>query len=151
MSNTQLSVSNIYSGSDPAASRKLCLTLEKKSHLGKIASELYRSQKASARAKVYRGGNYRDLAYERKGACLRKLCEILSLDSCGLVWGWGKDKDGYLDDVLYIDLPQGQVSFHSSERFKGPKYQFSWDCQHESEDRIVAFIESVLLDTYRAE
>lgn len=122
----------VYYGSDGAATRKFCSTLEKISHLGKIAAQLFRSQKASSKAKVYRGSlkrssgsrtSYRDLAYQRKGECLTKLCDLLSEDSCGLIWGWGRDKNTNMHtprNVIYIELPQGQVSFHSNGKCKGP-------------------------------
>ena len=43
--------------------------------------------------------------------------------------GWGIDKAGFLRDVLYIDLPFGQVSFHSEQRYTGPAepVKASWD------------------------
>ena len=39
-----------------AGARKFCCALEKVGQLGTIAAELFRVQKASARAKVYSGG-----------------------------------------------------------------------------------------------
>jgi len=45
-----------------------------------------------------------------------------------ITWGWGVDgKQEYHRDVLYVDLPTGQVSFHQSGRGKGPDYLGEWD------------------------
>ncbi len=41
-------------------------------------------------------------------------------------------------------LPDGQVSFHSTERYDGPEYEGDWDGQRQSEERILAFADGVL-------
>jgi len=38
--------------------------------------------------------------------------------------------------VVYFELPQGQVSFHSPTRGSGPDYPGEWDGTHTSQDRI---------------
>ncbi len=143
-----------YYGSDSGMSRSVCRTLEKSGGLGRIAAELFRVQKASSRAKVYRGGirrgnghrqSFRTLAYGRKNQGLAKLAALLQANNCGLVWGWAKDPGQFRAKfVLYIDLPQGQVSFHSTERFAGPDYPGRWDQQHLSETRIIELCDTLL-------
>lgn len=46
---------SIYYGSNGGASRSFCSTLERLGQFGRIAAQLFRVQKASSRAKVYRG------------------------------------------------------------------------------------------------
>ena len=50
----------------------------------------------------------------------------------------------FAPDVLYIDLPQGQVSFHSTKCLDGPDYPKPWDGTSESRDRILAFSDAVM-------
>lgn len=62
-----------------------------------------------------------------------------------MTWGWKQDpKEDRAKHVLYIDLPQGQVSFHATKRYRGPDYDGEWDGEHKSEERIIAFCDSVL-------
>ena len=144
----------VYHGSNGGATRSYLTRLEKRGRLGRIAAQLFRAQKSSARAKVYRGGilrsngyrkSYQDLAYERKGECLKQLCIALDVDACGMQWGWDFDLDQpYAKNVLYVDLPQGQVSFHSEARYVGPTYEGEWDQKHASENRIIEFCDAVM-------
>ena len=149
---TTISIKQAYQGSNAGASKSICSRLEKKGQLGRIAAELFRIQKASSRAKDYRGGvstsgysrSYRDLAYDRKNLILRRLCDLLYSENCGLCWGWGMDTgQRFAKHVLYLDLPQGQVSFHSTERYLGDNYAGIWDGQHVSEERVLEFCEAV--------
>ncbi len=147
------SASDIYYGSNGAATRSFLRQLESTGQLGRIAAQLFRAQKASSRAKKYRGGirrsngsrtSYRSLSYDRKGESLDRLCQLLDADDCGLQWGWGLDeKQPHNKHVLYVELPQGQVSFHSAERYAGPEYLGEWDGEHGSETRIIEFCDSV--------
>jgi hypothetical protein len=136
-------VRNAYFGSNGGASRTICSGLAKISRLGELAAELYRTQKASSRAKCYANsayGKYRERAYERKNACIKKICCILKDFGEWIVWGWGTDSgQPRYPWVLYIELPSiGQVSFHSKERFQGPDYTGGWDGLKYSEERIVS-------------
>lgn len=143
----------IFYGSNPVATRRLCIELRQRGHIGHIAAALFHVQKCSSRAKVYRGGKlcedgstmrYSDLAYCRKGEFLQRLAELLAHDSCGMNWGWGLDlKQPNAKHVLYIDLPQGQVSLHSVHRFAGPDYPGKWDESRASEDRVIEFCDAV--------
>ena len=151
--NNAVTAKSVFFGSNGGATRSFCSELEKKGPLGQIAAQLFRAQKASSRAKVYRGGirhfdgrreSYSSLAYSRKGSVLRVLAELLQADSCGLKWGWGVDpKQPGVSHVLYIETPQGQASFHSKERFVGPDYDGEWDGQRKSQERILRFCDSV--------
>jgi len=115
-----------------------------------VAAELYRAQKASSRAKVYRGKvsdngpKYRELAYTRKDDAIVALTHALAEPGHGLTWGWGVDSaQPRYPHVLYIDLPMGQVSFHATARYDGPDYPGEWDRAHASETRIIDFCQSV--------
>lgn len=154
----QVNARQVYYGSNGGATRSFCVRLEKCGQLGRVAAALFRAQKASARAKVYHGGihrrdggwdSYRELACERKAECLGKLCWLLEEDDCGLQWGWKPDlSQSYARQVLYVDLPVGQVSFHSTARFSGPDYPGDWDGEHKSEQRILECADRVLSDKH---
>ena len=114
---------------------------------GELACALFRAQKRSEAAKSYRGGKYRRAAYDVKNWSLSEICRILQsgASTCSMAWGWQRDPatPGY-EWVLYVDLPTGQVSFHSAERLTGPEYQATWDRQKISRERILAFCDYVL-------
>lgn len=150
-------VQNAYFGSHAATTRRLLKDLAAKGVEGQVAAQLFRAQKASARAKQYRGGtfdgrgtSYRRLAYDRKGECLCELSLLLLDEEHGLQWGWGRDgANGLAPHVMYIDLPNGQVSFHSAHRFAGPDYSGEWDRAYASEERILEFCERVFASAAR--
>jgi len=73
---------------------------------------------------------------------MEKLAALLSHSA--LKWGWGENELAFVPFVLYADLPTGQVSFHSYERFSGPAYDGSWDGSHQSETRILDWCEAIL-------
>ncbi len=118
-------VLSIYQGSDGVATKALYARLAALGPMGVIAVNLFRAQKASERAKQYRGGRFRAAAYERKQWSIDNLCTALAEHgvSAGLVYGWGEDEtQPVYCFVFYVDLPTGQVSFHSSFRGEGPDY-----------------------------
>ena len=130
------SVMEIYLGSDGAATQELYASLQKLGPAGLVAVNLFRAQKCSERAKVYRGRGYRDEAYERKQWSMLNLCEVLTQHASELLisWGWKQDPaQEFHNWVLYVDLPSccggasRQVSFHTSSRGKGPDYLGEWD------------------------
>ena len=140
----------IYAGSDGAATRAFYDILEHRGPLGIVAMNLFRAQKCSSRAKRYRGGirgvgSYRSLSYSRKGWSLEELSKTLArYPELGIRFGWKKDpKTRGAEWVLYVDLPEGQVSFHSLARYAGPDYAGDWDGQHKSEERILHFCDQV--------
>jgi hypothetical protein len=151
-----LNAREIFEGDDAAKTRAYYSALERRGPIGEFAANLMRAQKASTRAKHYRGGisgvgSFSDLAYQRKSECLIKLCDWLLTnplhlgvlyggDRLTLRWGWKIDAlQRYAKWVLYIDLPHGQVSFHSTERFGGPDYPAEYDGTRASAERIIAF------------
>lgn len=138
----------VYEGSDGDKTKALYVDLEKVGPIGCIAMNLFRAQKNSARAKVYRGRRFKNAAYESKQWAMGNLCAILErhADAAGIRWGWGRDEDQPVyKDVLFIDLPTGQVSFHTETRGKGPTYPGTWDGKHRvSTDRIVRWTARVL-------
>lgn len=148
-----MTVKAIYNGSDAAATRALYARLQALcGPAGVIAMNLFRAQKASSRAKVYRGGvrgvaSFRDLAYEKKNWSLQNLCAALAEHGAGLGirWGWREDPaQSFHAWVLYVELPTGQVSFHAATRGAGPDYPRDWDGCKLSAERIIAWVETVL-------
>jgi hypothetical protein len=137
---------SVYCGSNGVATRAYYRFLGSTGLPGRIAAQLMRCQKASSRAKQYRGGttmaSYRDLAYARKGECLKALCALLS-EQEEVAWGWNEDPETEIaPHVLYVELPTGQVSFHSDQAFSDKRYAGEWDKQYLSEERILAFCAS---------
>lgn len=147
-------VMRIYEGSDGEATKALYAKLEQCGDGGRIAMNLFRAQKASARAKVYRGGDgngsYRKQAYDRKQWALDQLCQALldvhSKESLVAFWGWQIDEAQPVHRwVLYVELFCGQVSFHTATRGLGPAYRFKWDGKRDvAAQRICHFVAFVL-------
>lgn len=134
-------VIRIYSASDGDATRQLYAQLEGLGTRGLVAINLLRAQKCSERAKVYLGRTFRSNAYDRKQWAMTNLCAILGTQG-SLVWGWGEDpKQAYHRHVLYVDLPTGQVSFHTDQRGAGPAYPGAWDgMPNQSAHRITRWV-----------
>ena len=140
-----MTANEAFDGSDAAETRSFVKRLREMGVEGAIAAELFRCQKASTRAKMYHG-KYRNRAYARKGDSLGILCAALKSNP-QYTWGWKLDPgENFATWVLYVELPQGQVSFHARERGDGPDYVSEWDGQHESEDRILAYCDSILAE-----
>jgi hypothetical protein len=146
------SVSEVYYGSNSADTARVMRELQRRPG-GLIAVLLFRAQKASSRAKKYKGGikdgpSYRNLAYQKKDECIGNLCMAL-MEQSEFTWGWGLDdkvsSGSGPKHVLYVDLPTGQVSFHNYAKYKGPDYSGEWDgVRGASEDRILEFCTSVM-------
>lgn len=136
----------VYTGLDGELTKAFYRELEAIGVLGFIAMNLFRAQKASERAKQYTR-KYRGLAYNKKGWSLEQLARALDQHSLALnlCWGWGKDEtQTYNQWVLYVELPTGQISFHSPARYLGPDYPNQWDgIRGVSAQRIVQFCQSV--------
>lgn len=143
---------DVYQTSDGSVTMAFYGELQKRGAIGLVALNLFRAQKCSARAKVYRGGirghgSYRGMAYDRKNWSMANLCRILdeNAEKLGIRWGWKQDPAAeYHAWVLYVDIPQGQVSFHSSQRLSGPDYPGDWDGRHLSAERIITFCDQVM-------
>lgn len=144
----------VYQGSDGAVTTAYYKDLEKLGPIGVVAMNLFRAQKCSARAKLYRGGirgkgSYKSMAYERKAWSMEKLSEVLVEHGAKLAirWGWKQDPNVLFGEqeswVLYVDLPQGQVSFHNRVKYAGQIYPSEWDGFRASCDRILAFCDWV--------
>jgi hypothetical protein len=143
-----------YFGSDGEATKALYAKLEHYGTTGILAVNLLRAQKCSSRAKVYRGGNsqgsYKRMSYDRKQWAIDNLCKELSTnaDQLGIRWGWKEDPTVVFGEntsyVLYVDLPQGQISFHSPVRGAGKDYEGNFDGQHKSAERIIEYAEAIL-------
>lgn len=154
-----MDVTTAYAGSNAAVTIALYERLERLGPDGVIAMNLLRAQKASSRAKVYRGGNtdgsYRGQAYRRKQWAMDRLCDTLGRgDSSVTSWGWKEDDEvqGPHRWVLYIDLPTcGQVSFHTHRRSSGPDYPGEWDRQRDVSPARVQHFAAKLLDAAATE
>jgi hypothetical protein len=122
-------ISAVYNGSNGDATRALYAKLEKVGPLGVVALNIFRALKTSSRAKVYRGRQYRDAAYDTKQWSLDNLVRVLiAQENLGIRFGWGFDaKTVGFEHVLYVDTPLGQISFHSERRGDGPDYPGAWD------------------------
>jgi hypothetical protein len=144
----------IYAGSDGEATKALYARLDRLGPAGLVAQNLFRAQKASQRAKVYRGGvpgrgSFSSMAYGRKSWAISNLCAILEEHGAalGLQWGWQRDdaEPGHAQWVLYVDVPTGQVSFHATARLTGPDYPHAWDgVVNASVGRILRWCEQLL-------
>lgn len=141
----------VYNGSDGKVTIAYYQQLQERGPLGVIAMNLFRAQKCSSRAKKYRRRVYKGEAYDRKNWSMQELCKALDLygsKRCGdpmIAYGWKQDPNcqGF-EWVLYVDLPQGQVSFHSPTRGAGPDYAGEWDGARKSAERILAFCDNVM-------
>jgi hypothetical protein len=131
----------IFEGSNAAATIALYDDLLALGGGGTIGIELFRVQKASSRAKVYRGGGFRGKAYDKKEWALGNLCKALA-ETATLRWGWKPDPAAEFHHwVLYVDLPNGQVSFHAGHRGEGPDYAGDWDgVRNMSPTRICRYV-----------
>ncbi len=148
-----LEVFAIYNGSNGDATKALYAKLEAIGPRGIIAMNVFRAAKASERAKKYRGGNgggsYRAQAYQKKQWSMDNLCRILvaEADAIGVRFGWGFDSVTIgFEHVLYVDLPTGQISFHTERRGDGPDYPDKWDgVRRAGPDRICRYVSHVLI------
>lgn len=139
-----MTVMEIYAGSNGDETKALYDKLQTLGVRGVVALNLFRANKASSRAKVYRGGGWKGLAYDRKNWSLGLLC--LALKKCSdLVWGWKQDEaQAFHKWVLYVELPQGQVSFHAQRPLSTERYAGEWDGCRVSAERIIHFVDDVL-------
>jgi hypothetical protein len=127
---------SVFQGSNGDATIALYDELRALRPAGIVALELFRAQKASSRAKAYRGK-----AYDKKEWALGNLVQALA-EHDALRWGWKQDPaQEFHKWVLYVDLPNGQVSFHAGARGAGPDYAGDWDgIKNMSPPRICRFI-----------
>jgi hypothetical protein len=137
-------VLSIYHGSNADATRLLYQRLDATGPQGFIGSNLFRAAKCSERAKVYRRGKHKREAYGRKQWALDNLdgALIQHAASFDLTWGWALDPaQEFHNQVLYIELPTGQVSFHTEGRGLGPAFSGAWDgVRGAAPDRICRWI-----------
>lgn len=145
---TTISVRSAYYGSDGQVTVALMDKLLACGDDGVLAVLLFKAQKASTRAKKYRGGDgrksYRSMAYDRKNKTLMDLAAFLD-ETGGESWGWGRDwKTPGFSWVLYVDLPTGQCSFHSATRGPGRDYDGRWEPRKASELVVIEYCELVM-------
>jgi hypothetical protein len=140
----------VYLGSDGDATKALYAELEALGPAGIVAVNLFRAAKNSERAKKYRGGGYRGAAYDRKQWAMDNLCGALTehANRLNIPFGWGEDPEQpFHNQVLYVELPSGQVSFHTAVRGKGPTHDREWDgVKGVGPDRVIRWIARLLDD-----
>lgn len=136
----------IFEASNGEATTALYRRLEKLGPVGVVALNLFRACKCSGRAKVYTR-KFKGKAYDRKAWSMENLCQELerSGDALGIQWGWKEDpKQAFHKWVLYVDIPTGQVSFHSERRMSARDYPGEWDQTTHSPQRIVQWVTQLL-------
>lgn len=144
----------IYNASSGEATIALYRRLEALGPAGVVAMNLFRAHKASSRAKAYRGGDnkgsWKSQAYQKKQWSLDNLAKALDTNAAdlALTWGWGVDLAEEVHQcVLFVDLPTGQVSFHTAPRGPGPDYPGQWDgAVRQGQNRICRWIERLFQD-----
>jgi hypothetical protein len=145
----------VFEGSDGEVTRAYYAALARRGPAGEIALNLFRAQKCSARAKVYRGGvrgvgSFARMAYQTKAWSMSIVCKTLEThhERLRIPFGWKQDASVLFGErvswVLYVDIPRGQVSFHSPDRLSARDYAGEWDGTRKSEERILAFCDEVL-------
>jgi hypothetical protein len=148
-----LTAQEVFNQSNGEVTRAFYAELEKRGPIGIVAKNLFRAQKTSTRAKLYRGRRFKSAAYDVKSYSMSELCVTLHCHGAelGITWGWKEDPSVPFGEepshVLYVDLPgegRGQVSFHSPTRGFGPPYTGDWDGLHLSATRILAFADAVM-------
>ena len=140
-----MNVLEIYNGSNGEATKALYAKLESLGPEGIVAVNLFRACKASARAKVY-SRRFKGDAYQKKQWSMANLCDVLAKhgQELGIVFGWKQDPaQEFYPWVLYVDLPNGQVSFHNATRLTGPDYQAEWNEHSDSATNIVRHCQCV--------
>lgn len=138
----------VFAQQDGSVTKAYYAELDRRGPAGQLATALFRAQKRSTAAKKYRGRRFTSAAYDVKNWSLSEICRILTTygEQLKLRWGWKDDfKTAGFTQVLYVDLPQGQCSFHSASRLQGPDYPGDWTGRHESEQNILAFCDGVML------
>lgn len=139
--------SDVYAGSDGELTKRYYAELATRGVIGFVAMNLFRAQKCSTRAKLYRGGGFKGEAYDRKNWSMSNLAHALALNGVqlGIAFGWKEDPaQPYHKWVMYVELPTGQVSFHAAARGEGPDYPGEWDGERLSDTRILAFCDLVM-------
>lgn len=143
--NLTMNAAEVYKGSDGQVTMAYYSELSKRGPMGQVAVALFRAQKRSTAAKNYRGRRFKGAAYDVKNWSLQQASELLEKYGAelGIAWGWKQDPNtpGY-EWVLYVDLPTGQVSFHSAVRYSKKDYAGEWDGKKLSTERIIAFCDS---------
>src|ERR1700680_1417117 len=81
---------SVFQGSDGAATIALYDELLALGAAGAVAIELFRAQKSSSRAKVYRGGGFKGKAFDKKQWALNNLAQALA-ELGTLRSGWKQD------------------------------------------------------------
>ena len=111
--------------SSPQLICRLCKDLDLMGPMGRVASLLFKAEKASKQAKSYSGKApcistypYGDYSKDRMKGMLMEVIRLLDAHAKAMdvSWGWSKDDaPGTPPWVLCIDLPTGLVTFRMRE------------------------------------
>lgn len=116
--------------------------LREQGDAGLIAELLLRLVVATERRRPHKLARD-DIASHRRRQVIDGLCRALLVDM-RLRWGWKTDPSRVFDDqLLYVDLPTGQVHFRDSRRGPGPEYAAEWDGTNDAGRRVRRFAEAV--------
>ena len=137
-----------FSSSDGSFVTSLTADLCRRGASGAVACTLFRAFNNSQRAKKVRRRSYgksRNERYSQKNESLTNLSSAIEAFRPDLVWGWKKDYStpGF-EWVIYVELPTGQVSFHSRNRGNGPDYAGDWDGERATRERIAEWCGQLL-------
>jgi hypothetical protein len=117
---------------------------------GMVATALFRAQKRSRAAKRYRRRVFTRKAYDVKNWSIAEVCRLLAAyaERLGISWGWAKDEKAIgFENVIYVDLPEGQCSFHAPVRGAGPEYAGKWSGKKNSAEVIFAYCDRIALES----
>lgn len=134
----------VFQGTNGDVTKAYYIELNSKGPHGQLATALFRAQKRSTAAKAYKRGKFTRAAYDVKNWSLTEIVRIMQAFNTGFTWGWKHDPNTpNFEWVLYVDIPTGQVSFHSHDRLAGPDYAGEWDGQHVCRERIISFCDRI--------
>lgn len=124
--------------------------------VGMIGAALLNCQKESSNAKKHLKGHAgaiqsRRLSrerYQQKHQAMAAL-QVHLKEYQTFNWGWAPDPNPSKSSavhVLYVDLPTGQVGFHSTQMLgrNAKVYTGQWDGQNKNMERIFKFCEDIL-------
>lgn len=134
-------VEAVYNGSNGDDTKQLYVELSMLGPAGELVVNLFRANKNSVRAKKYKRRSSTGAAYQTKQWAIENIERLLKrhATALGIVWGWkGDPAQARHRWVIYVELPTGQVSFHTGDRGDGPSFPGEWCGEFASADRIIA-------------
>lgn len=146
---------DVYNSSDAELTRSYYDLLEHYGIVGRFALNLFRALKCSDRAAKYTDLGHRTKTLGRKRYSIESLVAILNehATALGITWGWRTEHHDpkYVSagaqaapHALYMNLPTGQVRFHSPARMTGPEYTGETNLDHYGRaTRVIKFCDRI--------